>query len=274
MRLAVSNIAWQPPDDPAILPLLRDRGVTGIEVAPTKLWPDWQGATPAAAAAYRERLADQGFAVPALQAILFGKPDCTLFDPAGSHRLLEHMALVAGLAASLGAPVQVLGAPGNRRRGALAMPEAIKIAAEVLRRAGDVCAAHGTCLCIEPNPPQFGCDFVTTSAEGAALVRAVAAPGLGLHLDAAGMLLAGEDGAAAIAAHVGLLRHFHASEPDLGGFAAPRVDHRRLGAALAAGGYRGWVSIEMRATADPADDLGRAVDTVKAAYAPALDAAG
>lgn len=84
MRLAVSNIAWQPADQAAILPLLRDRGVTGIEVAPTKLWPDWQGATPAAAAAYRERLADQGFAVPALQAILFGKPDCTLFDPAGA----------------------------------------------------------------------------------------------------------------------------------------------------------------------------------------------
>lgn len=274
MRLAVSNIAWERQDEPEILRLLREREVAGIEVAPTKIWPDWEGATPRAAAAYRDRLADQGFVVPSLQAILFGKPDCTLFDPAGAPRLLDHMRLVAELAASLGARALVFGAPKNRRRGNLPMSEALRRAAEVLGEAGRICAEQGACLCIEPNPPDYGCDFVTTSDEGAALVGAAPARSLGLHLDSAGMLLSGEDGAAAIGRHRGILRHYHASEPDLGNFTAPKVDHGRLGKALAAAGYGGWVAIEMRATAAPARDLGIALDTVRRAYASTEGAAG
>ena len=47
-RFAVSNIAWDRHDDPEVLALLRAHGVTGIEVAPPKVWPGWDGATPEA----------------------------------------------------------------------------------------------------------------------------------------------------------------------------------------------------------------------------------
>ena len=70
-KFAVSNIAWTSHDDPAIFALLQKYGVAGIEIAPSKIWPQWIGASQASAAEYRKRLADRGFCVPAMQSIHF-----------------------------------------------------------------------------------------------------------------------------------------------------------------------------------------------------------
>jgi sugar phosphate isomerase/epimerase len=226
--------------------LLREHGIGGIEVAPTRVWPDWDGATPAAAAAYRRQLEDEGFAVPALQAILFGRTKARLFDANGEKALVEHLALVAALAGALGAKAVVLGAPKQRDRGLLAPEAAHAHAADVFRAIAPAFADCGACLCIEPNPPQYGCNFVTTAAEGASLVRQVAHPGFGLHLDAAGMFLVGERLSAILPDVEPLLRHYHISEPDLGDFTAPQVPHAANLAALHACGYAGWCSVEMR----------------------------
>ena len=74
-KLAISNIGWEIGDDPDVIKLLGDSGVGGIEIAPTKIWPEWIGATEKAAKEYRSRLNSEGFEVPALQAIVYGKPE-------------------------------------------------------------------------------------------------------------------------------------------------------------------------------------------------------
>jgi sugar phosphate isomerase/epimerase len=246
LRFAFSNIAWTPHDAPPVLRLLRERGIRGIEVAPTKVWPDWLGATPAAAAEYRRRLDGEGFVVPALQAVLFGQPNARLFDTAGEVALVAHLMRIAELAGAFGAKAVVLGAPKQRDRGALTTETAHAHAAGVFRRLAPAFADRGTCLCIEPNPPRYGCNFVTTAAEGASLVRRVAHPGFGLHLDAAAMFLVGDELRAAWADVGALVRHYHISEPDLGDFTAAQVPHAENLAALRANGYAGWCSVEMR----------------------------
>lgn len=248
MRLAFSNIGLADPCDPGALAALRAAGIEGIEVAPTKLWPGWDGATPDAARSHREWLATRGFEVPALQAVLFGRPELKLFGDAPSQRaLVAHLVLVADVAAAFGAKVVVLGAPKNRDRGALSPNAALEIAVPLLREIGDAYSERGTCLCIEPNPPQYQCNFVTTAAEGSALVDTVASGGFGLHLDAAGMVLAGDDPIAELRRAAPNLRHFHLSEPNLGGYAPPSVDHAGMLRLLAAAGYRGWASFEVAA---------------------------
>ena len=116
-KFAVSNIAWTSHDDPAIFALLQKYGVAGIEIAPSKIWPQWIGASQASAAEYRKRLADRGFCVPAMQSLLFGIPNLSVFDESSHARFLEHMKLVAEIAEGLGAKVLVFGSPKNRRRG-------------------------------------------------------------------------------------------------------------------------------------------------------------
>lgn len=117
-------------------------------------------------------------------------------------------------------------------------------------------------FCLEPNPEAYGCDFLTCAREGADFVAAIDSPGIGLHLDAAGMTLAGDDMAAEIERCGPLLHHFHASEPNLGPVDASTsvVEHETAAMALARAGYDGFVSIEMREP-DPNDGL----DAVRAA---------
>ncbi len=264
MRLAVSNIAWSDADEPAVLTLLRQRGITGIEVAPTRLWPEWAGATPPAARAMRKRLADEGFEVPSLQAIFFAKPELNLFGDDGA--FVDHVRHVADLAVAFGARILVFGAPKNRDRGTLSPETAFERAVATLRRVGADCAACSIKLCIEPNPPAYGCNFVTDSREGMALVRAVDSPGFGLHLDTAGMRLANEDPARAIVETREQLAHFHVSEPHLAPIVPASIDHEGIARVLRRIGHAGWVAIEMRRPADPVASLARSIDHVRHCY--------
>ena len=246
LRVAFSNIAWAPHDDPDIFALLRDRGITGIEVAPTAVWPDWVGCNPAAAAAYGWELRDHGFEVPALQALLYARPEARLFDEQGEPALIDHLTHVASIAGALGAKVAVLGAPKQRDRGSHGWVEALDRAAKVLRRVAPRFSDHGSVLCIEPNPRRYGCNFVCNTQEGAELVRAVDHPGFALHLDAAALHLEGERLSEILPGVTGMLRHFHVSEPDLGDFRQPQAPHLENLRCLRESAFGGWCSVEMR----------------------------
>jgi D-psicose/D-tagatose/L-ribulose 3-epimerase len=286
MKLAISNIAWNPPDDEWVAAAMREHRFAGVEIAPTKIWSKPAEVSESEARRYRDLWEARGLPIVAMQSLLFGQPDLCVFGSELERRaLLDFLSRVMRLASWLGVRVLVFGSPKNRRRGSLAPADAFAAAVPLFREAGDVAASLGVVLCIEPNPPVYDCDFVTTADEGRAFVDTVASPGFGLHLDAAGMHLAGEDGPAALARHAPILRHFHISEPELGPVGAathssaadpsdsgapppfatdPRpallsgpVPHSPLASTLHAARYPNFCSIEMRAT--PAPDTASAI---------------
>jgi D-psicose/D-tagatose/L-ribulose 3-epimerase len=246
MKLAVSDLAWQPAEDEAAARLLRGLDVRYIELAPTKVWPNLDEVAVPEARALRQKWADRGLEVVALQAILFGHPELRLFgSDADRERLLQYLGGIFRLASELGAGVLVFGSPKNRLRGDLSPEQALDSAAELFRAAGAAAADQGVTLLIEPNAPQYGCDFITTAAEGAELVARTDSPGFGLHLDAGCMTMAGDDPADAAEYPP---QHFHVSAPFLGPVTREAVDYRPFAAALAA--HQGYVSIEMKPEAD------------------------
>jgi sugar phosphate isomerase/epimerase len=268
VKLAVSNIAWDRAEAPDLLKLLIGRGVAGVEIAPTMLWPDWAGANTGAAGVFRQSIEALGLQIPALQSVLFARPDLQLFgDDSATKDLVTHLSTVAGLANALGAGAIVFGSPRNRDRGELTHEEAMDRSIPVLRAIGDVCAAANTCFCLEPNPERYSCNFLTHWQDVAELVARVHHPGVGVHLDTACIHLAGDDPVEAIAACAPSLRHFHISEPELASLANPQIDHARIGAALRASSYQGYISIEMRRQPDPAASVAQAIDYALAHYA-------
>ena len=269
MNLSVSNIAWPVEVDQQALALLRNAEIAAVEVAPTRIWPDWVGASATSAAAIARDFTRLGFRVSSLQAILFGKPECKLFGSDDDRQaLFDHLALCADLAVGLGAASMVFGAPRNRELRGKSEADAFQIAREFFGAVGSYFDARGLCLCLEPNPPQYGCEFVTDSAQAARLVHAVDSGGFRLHLDTGCMSLAGEDAVQVIRAHTEILRHFHVSEPFLGRFDHPTVAHRQVRKALEDVGYSNWVTLEMRATDQPLASLGNAVDVLIESYRP------
>jgi D-psicose/D-tagatose/L-ribulose 3-epimerase len=267
VKLAVSNIAWDEAEQSDVLASFADLGVTGLEIAPTKLWPDWAGADTDAALAVRRDIKANGLQIPAVQSVLFGRPDLHLFGGTDVQRdLVAHLAVVAGLAGALGAKAIVFGSPRNRNRGELSVAQAMDRSIEVLRAVGDACSAAGTCFCLEPNPEVYNCNFLTHWQDVAELAERVGHPGVGVHLDTACIDLAGDDVVEAISECGSSIRHFHISEPGLAGFSNPVIDHTRIGDALRGSVYRGFVSIEMRRQADPVSSIREAAVYARAHY--------
>ena len=265
-RLAVSNLAWAPEQTAEALALLARHGAEGVEAAPTRIAP-WERLDAAAAGAFRRRAEDAGLRVCSLQAILFGRPDAQLLADDGAFRsMAEHLRLVAEVAQELGAGVAVLGAPGNRRRGARPVAEAEALAAERLRCLGDIAHPAGLVIGLEPVPARYGADFMLRAADVRRVVALCAHPAIRTHLDTACVAGSGDAIGAEIAATGPGLADFHVAEPELGPFDAPACSHGEAAAALAATGYAGWAVVEMREQLDGLRAVENALRFARRAY--------
>ena len=273
MRLAVSNIAWHSSEDDRVFDVLREEGIDAIEVAPTRSYPDPVLVSREVAHRAAAEYADRGLEVVAFQSMLFGRGDLTIFDSSDVRdRTREHLERFIDLAGWMGAGRLVFGSPRNRRvPDSMEAAQAFDIAVDFFRALGDRATAAGTIFCIEPNPEIYDCNFVTTAEEGALLVDAVDKSGFGLHLDAAGMTLSGDDPLVSIESFGGVLRHFHASAPQLGDLEDAVVDHASAAKGLRSVGYRGVVSIEMRSRDEGlnADRVGAAIRLARRHYSAA-----
>jgi sugar phosphate isomerase/epimerase len=249
MKLAISNIAWPPDEDVAVAEIMREYGLEGVEIAPTKIWPDPASSSRSEIQEYAAKWKKMGIAVSSMQALLFGHPELTIFESKQKRDLtlsyLKKMIRVGGL---LGAEALVFGSPKNRTVGNLPEPSVEEIAAEFFDSLGKCAESYGCIFCIEPNPVAYGCDFITTSEQALDLVRKINNPGFGLHLDSAAMTMSNENIVKNMAVAGPYLRHFHISEPGLLPVGPGKVNHGLFSKILCQSTYQNWYSIEMRET--------------------------
>jgi D-psicose/D-tagatose/L-ribulose 3-epimerase len=247
-RLAISNIAWPAERDVEVLTLLERHGVTDLEIAPTRLWPQPAAVPIAEVYRYRDTLAGRGFRIIGAQSLLFGRPDLTVFENMETTgRTIEYLESIIRVCAALGAEAMVFGSPKNRQIGSLPQARAWQLAAEVFASLAAIAERHGTVVVIEANPRAYQADFLIHASEAAELVRRVNRPGLRLHLDTACMTMADDDIDNIFCDHSQILYHFHVSEPYLAAVNGATVDHARFAEHLRRCNYDRWVSIEMRA---------------------------
>lgn len=268
MNLAVSNIAWPVELDSDAADLLVASGIAGVEIAPTRRWPDLSRRDRGDVTAVRQFWELRGLPIVALQALLFGRTDLTLFgSPAERHATLDYLTHALDLAADLGARWLVFGSPRNRLAGDRPRDEVFAIARDFFLALGDRAVTRNAVVGIEANPPEYGCDFLTRTAEAVDFVRSLDHRGIGCHLDLGGMTIAGEPVAPIITGAVPI-GYVHASAPHLQSIAGFAAVQRDAGDALRAIAYDGWVSIEMRSDGTaPLAALEEAIATARSAYA-------
>jgi D-psicose/D-tagatose/L-ribulose 3-epimerase len=269
VKVAISNIAWDVADDRRVAALIYRLGGKGVEVAPTKHWERPVEASAKELMEYRHQWESEHLEIVALQALFYGQEGLALFGGDEARvRAGEYLDGIIRVGGMLGAGALVFGSPKNRLTLGRPAAEIEAIAVSFFRAAANTAERHGTTLCIEANPAEYGADFVTNVAEARSLVGRVGRPGFGLHLDTGGMLLAGEDIPAVVRECGDAIRHFHVSEPYLAPVDQGRTDHGSIADALRSVGYRHWVSIEMRP--DPDRDVethvGRSLERIVAAY--------
>jgi len=268
MNVSISNIAWKNEEEAAIAAILRERGITGVDVAYTKYWASPTDASDQALADYRAFWAQHGISIIGMQSLIYGRPDLMLFgSPEVRAEMIEYMRAVLKLASGLGARPLVFGSPKNRQKGELPETEAMDIATAFFTTLAQIAEQQDVILCVEPNPEEYACDFIRTTPQAIELIDRVNRPNFRLHLDAAIMTMNGENVEAAIESAAPYLAHFHVSEPQLGVVGEGTVDHVRFATALKSIDYQGWVAIEMRSGWRTSD-----IEAVKVALNTTLEA--
>ncbi|RYD84829.1 MAG: sugar phosphate isomerase/epimerase, partial [Verrucomicrobiaceae bacterium] len=115
MNLAISNIAWTSEEDAAAYELLSNFGVRALEIAPARLFQNPALASEEEVEKALEPIRAAGLSIVAFQAILFGKPELTVFETKDVRlALIDYLGGLAKTAAACGARPLVFGAPKNR----------------------------------------------------------------------------------------------------------------------------------------------------------------
>ena len=249
MRLAISNLAWDAAEDAEVAAVLGEFGINAIDVVPGKYFPTLHEVEDAAIKRVKQWWAERGIEITGMQALLFGASGLNLFGEAAVREaMLMHLHSICRIGAGLGARRLVFGSPRNRDRSGLGDLQALEQAVSFFRRLGDIAQGCGVVICLEPNPVEYGANFMTNSQETAAVVTAVRHPAIKMQFDTGAMTLNGEKPAEVLKAYADLIGHVHISEPHLAPIGDGATDHRAARDALRRYLPEHVITIEMAAT--------------------------
>lgn len=241
MKLSISNIGWAKENDPAIYERMRELGYEGLEIAPTRIFPEHPYDRLEEAGAWAERLkAEDGFAVPSMQSIWYGRSEKLFGTDEERAALAEYTKKAIDFAETIGCRNLVFGCPRNRN-----MPEGADadIAIEFFRKMGEYAAKHNTVIGMEANPPIYNTNYVNDTKAALDLIEKVGSKGFKLNLDV-GTMIANKEDVSVLAGREHLINHVHISEPGLKPI-EQRGLHNALSELLNDFGYNGFVSIEV-----------------------------
>lgn len=250
MKFAVSNIGWSEENDSTVLPLLKEAGVDGIEVAPGRLFANPVSVTVERAKVVAACFTDVGLPIVSMQALLFGRPDLRLFGNANEqNEFRTYLIAIIKLAGALGCGPLVFGSPKNRLKNLLDFDEASIRMSHFLREIGAAANISNTVFCLEANSTKYGCDFMTRLEQAAHVAALTKHPRIGIVADTGNMIMEDELPSAVIAVKQHMA-HFHVSAPNLGPV-EPHIDYiKQTINHLSDVNYDGILTLEMRVPDD------------------------
>ena len=241
MKLAISNIGCGPEMDPLLYQTMGQMGFSGLEIAPTRIFPQTpydhlEEASDWAKSLFR----DFGFTISSMQSIWYGRKE-KLFGSVEEREILSAYTMKAvDFAEAVGCGNLVFGSPVNRSMGENDDPEQ---AVPFFKKLGDYAKRKGTVIAIEANPVIYNTNFLNDTLSALDFVESVGSDGFRVNLDA-GTMIANNEDINKIYSRAHLINHVHISEPHLKCL-QKRSLHQELAAMLRNSGYDGFVSIEV-----------------------------
>ncbi|MBD3726601.1 MAG: sugar phosphate isomerase/epimerase [Moraxella osloensis] len=273
MRIAISNIAWDVEEDELVAELLAKYGIDGIDIAPSKYFPHPDLATDEDIEEVKAYWAEKGIEITGMQSLLFGTQGLNVFGTADIQtKLLAHLESICRIAGKLGSSRLVFGSPKNRDRSGLTDEKTLEQAVQFFGRLGDIAQDNGVIICLEPNPTCYGANFMTTSEETLAVVKAIDHPAIKMQLDTGAITINQELITQVVNAAQSEIGHIHISEPNLSVIGSSDADHAQFGKAIKNTLGDALVTIEMVATKDEPHlvSIERALKLVTQNYRDAL----
>lgn len=261
MKLSISNIGWAAENDSVVYKIMKEKGYSGLEIAPTRIFPDKPYDKPNNAKKWFGKLSDTyGFEVSSMQSIWFGRQEKIFGAIEERQALIEYTKQAINFAEVIGCKNLVFGCPKNRN-----LPDGAdeEIAIPFFKELGDYAVEHNAVIGMEANPPIYNTNFINNTTEAFNLIKSVDSSGFKLNLDVGTMIYC-EESADILKGKVPLINHVHISEPGLK-LIEKRKLHNNILEVLQKENYQGFVSIEMAKT-DRIDDIENVLEYVKGIF--------
>lgn len=241
MKLAISNIAWDAVHDNQILSDLLHHGYTGLEIAPTRVFPHLPYSNLHAVSDWHRKLQETySLIVPSMQSIWYGRSEKLFGSNEERTALIDYTKQAVDFAKAADCHNLVFGCPKNR---VLTTPSDYDLGIDFFRCIADYAESHGTVIGLEANPAIYGTNYINTTQEALKLLQEVDRPGLKLNLDV-GTMIANEESVTLLTGNVQHISHVHISEPYLKPIEKRQL-HKELAELLHSERYTGFVSVEM-----------------------------
>jgi len=218
---------------------LRECGFNGLEVAPSRIFPENPYENIAEARQFATKLREKyGLSIPSMQSIWYGRSENIFMSRDERKALVAHTKRAVNFASAIGCGNLVFGCPKNRN-----IPDGISnpedVALDFFARISEYAAANGTVIALEPNPPIYGTNFINTTQQAIAFCRKLNIGSFKVNVDV-GTMIANEEPVSLIADNIDVVSHIHISEPRL----VP-IERRKIHREILALRFDGYVSIEM-----------------------------
>lgn len=262
MKLAISNIAWKAEHDTEMYAFLQEQGIKGLEIAPTRIFPENPYEKIDQAQKWAEELKEKyELVIPSMQSIWFGRNEKIFGESKERDALIQYTKKAMDFAAIVHCKNLVFGCPRNRSYEEVYQEE---IAVEFFRELGDYAYSKDTVLAMEANPTIYNTNFINETEQAFDLVKKINSPGFLVNIDLGTMIYNAEN-CNIIEDNIEYINHIHISEPGLA-LIEKRQMHNELATILEKSHYDRYVSIEMK-TQDNLQDVRDRILYIKKVFA-------
>lgn len=246
MKLSISNIGWAAEQDSQVYELMKKYGFTGLEIAPTRIFPEAPYEKLNEAKVWAKNLnIEYGFVVPSMQSIWFGRQENLFGTDEERQKLIDYTKKAIDFSAIIGCKNLVFGCPRNR---AITEGADEQVGIEFFKKIGEYAASKGTIIGMEANPPIYNTNYINDTESALNLIEKVDSRGFLLNLDV-GTMIQNKESMDKLQGKVKLINHVHISEPGLKPVEERNL-HRELKKLLENENYQRFISIEMGKSED------------------------
>ena len=270
MKLSISNIAWGIKEDENIASLMQQMEIKGLEIAPSKIVSDFSQINDIEVIKYKDYWLSKDIEIVAMQSLLFGHPEMTIFyDEMSRENTFNHLRFCIDIGKMLGARAFVFGSPKNRYIPTESKKTSKDTAIEFFDRIGKYCHKNEVAFCLEPNPVEYGANFLCNTNEALDFVQEVDNRGLMINIDTGTMIMNNEDYREIMTKSLAYAGHIHISEPFLNPIEPSRGIYNEIADILKESDYSESISIEMKALSevDNAENVENALIFTKKLFA-------
>lgn len=237
MKLSISNLAWGKEYNQKVYEYLNKKRFNGIEIAPTKLFPESPYDYIEEAVDYFSKVKlNYDLEVSSMQSIWYGQIGNIFHSKEERLRLQNYTFSAIDFASKIGCNNLVFGNPKARNKGDNHTDDE---AYGFFKSISDYAYRKGTCVALEPNPIIYGTDFINNTKQAFEFCKNSGCDRLRVNVDL-GTIIYNDEPFEWIENNLDLINHIHISEPYL-----KKIEKRELHQKLKTLEFDKYISIEM-----------------------------